>query len=523
MSFRLTYATMFDPPQAMHERFDAALATVRGRLGAAHDLFLDGADVRAQRYKMRSSPIDNALVLGDFAVATERDAHDAVTAAHRAFPAWRATPPAERVRMMHRVADVMEARVYEIAAALALEVGKNRMEALGEAQETVDFFRHYADDFAQHDYYDHELPNDPLPNVVSRNRSVMRPHGAWVVIAPFNFPLALAGGPVAAALVTGNTVVVKGSTDTPWAGRLLADCIRDAGLPAGVFHYLSGSGREVGAALSSHAHTAGITFTGSVAVGTELLQRMTGPPWPRPCIAEMGGKNPCIVTGNANLEDAAAGIVRSAYGLTGQKCSALSRLYVDAAVADELIERMRTLIDAIQIGDPCLQQNWLGPVINATAAANHARYVDELQAGGATLLTSRRDLQAGALARGHFVDPILAEAPLAHPLWRHEMFVPILMLHRCAHRDEALRLANDSNVGLTAGFYGAVDELPWFNEHIEAGVTYANRRQGATTGAWPGYQAFGGWKGSSSTGKAIASFHYLAQYLREQSRTVVEP
>ena len=193
------------------------------------------------------------------------------------------------------------------------------------------------------------------------------------------------------------------------------------------------------------------------------------------------------------------------------------------SVADELIERMRALIDAIQIGDPCLQQNWLGPVINATAAANHARYVGELQAGGATLLTSRRDLQAGALARGHFVDPILAEAPLTHPLWRHEMFVPILMLHRCAHRDEALRLANDSNVGLTAGFYGAVDELPWFHEHIEAGVTYANRRQGATTGAWPGYQAFGGWKGSSSTGKAIASFHYLAQYLREQSRTVVEP
>ncbi len=523
MSFRLTYATMFDPPQAMHERFDVALATVRGRLGAAHDLFLNGADVAAQRYRTRSSPIDSTLVLGDFAIATERDAHDALAAAHRAFPAWRATPPAERVRLLHRVADVMEARVYEIAAALALEVGKNRMEALGEAQETVDFFRHYADDFTQHDYYDHELPNDPLPNVVSRNRSVMRPHGAWVVIAPFNFPLALAGGPAAAALVTGNTVVLKGSTDTPWAGRLLADCIRDAGLPAGVFHYLSGSGREVGVALASHAHTAGITFTGSVAVGTELLQRMTGPPWPRPCIAEMGGKNPCIVTAQANLEDAAAGIVRSAYGLTGQKCSALSRLYVDAAVADELIGRMRALIEAIQIGDPCLQQNWLGPVINATAAASHARYVGELQASGATLLTGRRDLQAGALARGHFVDPILAEAPLTHPLWRHEMFVPILLLHRCTSRNEAMRLANDSNVGLTAGFYGAVDELPWFNEHIEAGVTYANRRQGATTGAWPGYQAFGGWKGSSSTGKAIASFHYLAQYLREQSRTVVEP
>jgi acyl-CoA reductase-like NAD-dependent aldehyde dehydrogenase len=523
MSFRLTYATMFDPPAAMHERFDAALAVVKSGLGQRHQLFIDGVDAPAREYVTRSSPIDGALALGEFAVATGQDAHTAMEAAHRAGPAWRATPPAERVRLMHRVADVMEARVYEIAAALALEVGKNRMEALGEAQETVDFFRHYADDFAQHGYYENELPKDPLPNVISRNRSVMRPHGAWVVIAPFNFPLALAGGPTAAALVTGNTVVVKGSTDTPWAGRLLADCIRDAGLPAGVFHYLSGSGREVGEALADHAHTAGITFTGSVAVGTELLQKMTGPPWPRPCIAEMGGKNPCIVTAQANLEDAAAGIVRSAYGLSGQKCSALSRLYVDRVVADELIERMRALIEAIRIGDPCLQQNWLGPVINANAAANHARYVAELQAGGATLLTTRRDVQSAGLANGHYVEPILAEAPLAHALWRHEMFVPILMLHRFKQRDEAMRLANDSNVGLTAGFYGAVDELRWFHEHIEAGVTYANRRQGATTGAWPGYQPFGGWKGSSSTGKAIASFHYLAQYLREQSRTVVEP
>jgi 1-pyrroline-5-carboxylate dehydrogenase len=162
-------------------------------------------------------------------------------------------------------------------------------------------------------------------------------------------------------------------------------------------------------------------------------------------------------------------------------------------------------------------------VISANAAASHARYVDELRAGGATILAGGRDLRRGELARGHYVEPVLAEAPLAHALWRHEMFVPILMLHRVATRDEAMRLANDSTLGLTAGFYGAPDEVPWFQEHIEAGVTYANRKQGATTGAWPGYQPFGGWKGSGSTGKAIASFYYLAQYLREQSRTVVEP
>lgn len=522
MSFRLTYATMFNPPEAMHERFDAALRTVSAGLGTRHELFVNGRDVAGFSHAARSSPIDRDRGLGEFALASRFDVETAMSAAQEAFPAWRALAVAERARLMRRVADIMEQRVYEIAAALALEVGKNRMEALGEAQETVDFFRHYADDFEGHGGYVNDLPNDPLPGVVSRNRSVMRPYGVWVVIAPFNFPLALAGGPVAAALVTGNTVVVKGASDTPWAGRLLADCIRDAGLPPGVFNYLSGSGRDVGEALVAHPLTAGVTFTGSAAVGTQILRQMAGGPWPRPCIAEMGGKNPCIVTGRANLDHAAAGIVRSAYGMGGQKCSALSRVYVDEGVADALVERLERQVAGIRIGDPCLREHWLGPLVNDAAYANYARYVEELQAGGARLLRGGRQLREGPLARGYYVEPVLAEAPIAHRLWKHEMFVPILMLHRVRGRDEAMRLANDSDLGLTAGFYGGADEVPWFHEHIEAGVTYANRPQGATTGAWPGYQPFGGWKGSGSTGKAIASFHYLALYLREQSRTVVE-
>jgi 1-pyrroline-5-carboxylate dehydrogenase len=521
-NFRLTYATMFDPPEAMHERFDAALGAVRSRLGGRHELFVNGADSGTGHYATRSSPIDTSLQLGDFAVAEPGHVQAAMRAARAAHPAWRATPVAERVRLMRRVADVMERRVYEIAAALVLEVGKNRMEALGEAQETVDFFRYYAEDFESHAGYEHELPDDPLPGVASHNRSVMRPHGVWVVIAPFNFPLALAGGPTAAALVTGNTVVAKGATSTPWAGRLLAECIRDAGLPPGVFNYLTGPGREVGEALTTHPDTAGITFTGSYDVGMQLVRRMAGGAWPRPCVVEMGGKNPCIVTARASLDDAAAGIVRSAYGMGGQKCSALSRLYVEDGVADELVERLRAQIAAIAIGDPCRRENWLGPLISDAAAASHERHAHELSVGSARLLAGGGRRRDGDLARGHYVEPVLAEAPVSHPLWKREMFVPILMLHRVRDRDEAMRLANDSELGLTAGFYGGEDEVPWFHEHIESGVTYANRRQGATTGAWPGYQPFGGWKGSGSTGKAIASFYYLAQYLREQSRTVVE-
>src|SRR5207245_1604090 len=196
-------------------------------------------------------------------------------------------------------------RVYDIAARLTLEVGKNRMEALGEAQEAADFFATYCDDFERAQGFAHALPDDPLKGHVSHNRSILKPYGAWVVITPFNFPIALAAGPVAAALITGNTVVLKGATVTPWAGRLLADCIRDAGLPPGVFNYLSGQGAEVGAALISHPLTAGATFTGSHEVGMRIVQALQAPPVPRPCIAEMGGKNACIVTPGADLERAA--------------------------------------------------------------------------------------------------------------------------------------------------------------------------------------------------------------------------
>jgi acyl-CoA reductase-like NAD-dependent aldehyde dehydrogenase len=342
-----------------------------------------------------------------------------------------------------------------------------------------------------------------------------------VVITPFNFPIALAAGPVAAALVTGNTVVLKGASATPWAGRLLADCLRDAGLPPGVFNYLSGSSSELGATLVEHRLTAGVTFTGSYEVGRQISLKLQSGRYTRPCIAEMGGKNACIVTAAADLERASAGIVRSAFGMGGQKCSALSRLYVHAKVADRLIDALLQQTAALSIGDPAQRQNWLGPLTTPAGYEEYARYSAALRSG-AHLLAGGEQLKSGALARGFFVRPTLAEAPLEHPLWQKEMFLPILMIHRVSSNAEAMQLANASALGLTAGFYGAADEIAWFQEHIEAGVTYANRPQGATTGAWPGYQAFGGWKGSGSTGKAIGSFYYLPQYLREQSQTVVD-
>lgn len=521
MSFRLTYATMFNPPEELHERFEKSLARMRGALGKTHPMHIDGKDVPAAATTDHTSPIDSQVLIGRFPNANAQEVDAAIAAAHRAFPAWR-DAGMQRVALMRKVARIIEERVYDIAAALVLEVGKNRLEALGEAQECVDFFDVYADDFEKHKGYEFDLPNDPSTAFVARNKSIMRPYGVWAVIAPFNFPIALAAGPVAAALVTGNTVVLKCATDTPWAGRLLADCIRDAGVPAGVFNYVNGTGSSVGEQMIRDARTAGATFTGSVAVGRTIMGQMASGPYPRPFIAEMGGKNPTIVTENADLDRAAAGIARSAYGMGGQKCSALSRLYVHEKVADKLLSKIEQEIDKIRIGDPAERATGLGPVINKRAHEAYARYVADLKARGAKLRRGGNQPGEGAFARGYYVEPVLAEADTSDPLWKHEMFLPILMVHRYRDRDEAMRLANDTDMGLTAGFFGAQDEIPWFQENIQAGVIYANRGAGATTGAWPGYQPFGGWKGSGSSGKAIASAYYLPLYLREQSRTVVD-
>lgn len=366
MTFKLTYSTMFDPPEEMHVRFEAALAEVQASLGATHPLYLDGEDVPAAETSAKHSPADRRRILGHFPLAHATHVDRAMAAAKRAFPTWRSTPPVERVRLLRRAAQILEERVYTIGAALALEVGKNRMEALGETQETADFFSGYARDFEANDYFDRVLPDDPVAGYRSHNRSVLKPYGVWGVISPFNFPLALAGGPTAAALVTGNVVVLKGATDTPWSGRLLADCLRDAGFPPGVFHYLSGSGRVAGEALVSRPDLAGVTFTGSQDVGMHIYRAMASGPYPRPCIAEMGGKNACIMTARGDLERAATGIVRSAFGMGGQKCSALSRVYVEANAADVLLDRLLEKTRAISTGAPCLREHWLGPVISET-------------------------------------------------------------------------------------------------------------------------------------------------------------
>ena len=519
--FKLTYATMFNPPEEMHIQFEAALAKVKAALGQEYAMIINGKDHYSSEKFEDRSPADNDVILGVFQKGNAQDADAALAAARKAFQGWSHTPWQERVRLIRKAAGLMDERLYEFAAVIAMEVGKNRVEALGDVAETADLFRYACDRMETNNGYIYEMGQDPLSGYKATNFSFLRPYGVWVVVSPFNFPCALTGGPTAAALVTGNTVVIKPASDTPWTSRLIAECLRDAGLPDGAFNYVTGSGSSLGQALIDSPEVNGITFTGSYDVGMQIYRDFSRGHWPRPTILEMGGKNSAIVSRHADLETAATGILRSAFGLQGQKCSACSRIIIEEPVYDQLVGRLVEMTRALVIGDPTERKVYLGPVANRSSYLDYQNFAEDLHQNG-RILTGGKILEEGDYARGYFCTPTLVdELPLDHPLWQREMFVPISTIARVKDLEQAMALANNVAYGLTAGFYGNSDEAQWFYDKIESGVTYVNRPQGATTGAWPGYQPFGGWKGSGSTGKNAGGLYYLPLYMHEQIRTMV--
>ncbi|MCC7361937.1 MAG: aldehyde dehydrogenase family protein [Anaerolineales bacterium] len=519
--FKLTYATMFSPPESMHTKYDQALAAVKANMGRDYGMLINNQDVFHEVKFDDRSPINTEWLLGTFQKGTRAHVDQAISAAAAAGPQWAGLTWQNRVRLLRRGAQQIEKRVYEIGAVLSLEVGKNRMEGLGDAQETADMIYYACDQVEANGGYVKEMGRDPLAGFGVTNYSHLRPYGVWVVISPFNFPMALAGGPSGAALVAGNTVVFKPATDTPLTGRLLAECLRDGGLPDGVFNFVTGGGSEVGQALIDDPRVAGITFTGSYDVGMRIYRAFAAGRYPRPCIAEMGGKNPAIVSRHANLEDAATGIIRSAFGLQGQKCSANSRIIVEAPVKEKLTQMLADRTAKLTLGDPTRRENWLGPVVNAGAYREFSEFSEELSQAG-QILHGGKQRTDGDFGKGYFCEPTLVDGvDKNHRLWKHEMFLPITMVTAVDSLDEAMRMANAVDYGLTAGFYGNKQETEWFFDHIEAGVTYSNRPQGSTTGAWPGFQPFGGWKGSGSTGKNAGGLYYVPLYAHEQIRTRV--
>jgi len=512
---KITYATLSADNEELQSAFDGALERARADLGRTYPMLIGGEERQSTETFEDRSPIDRELVIARFPKGTRQDVRDAIAAAREAYPSWRDTPWRDRLTIVRRAAELISERQFDYAALMALEVGKNRLEALGDVEETADLLRYYSDEFEKADGF-----VKPLGSLseAEKTRSVLRPYGVFAVISPFNFPMALAGGPAGGAIIAGNTVVLKPSSDAPLLGWKVGEALREAGLPAGVFNLVTGSGDVVGAELEENPGIDGMVFTGSYEVGMKLQRGFTRE-YPRPIITEMGGKNPAIVMPSADLDEAAEGVMRSAFGYDGQKCSANSRVYVHRDVADEFVGKLVEKTRAIRTGDPTERSNWMGPVINQRALDTFTNAVAEARADGGKV-----DIGGEADdSTGYYPTPtVVTGLPLEHRLFHDELFVPLLVVGEIDSIDQALDEANDTPYGLTAGIFSRDDaEVKRFLDTIQAGVVYVNRRAGATTGAWPGIQSFGGWKGSGSSGKGGLGPYYVQQFLREQSQTVV--
>jgi 1-pyrroline-5-carboxylate dehydrogenase len=510
---RLTY-TSGALESGLDDAFESALAHLRGDGPATLAHAIGGELLPVGEVFERRDPSDldghvsRAHSAGAVTVAR------ALGAAREAHRWWWRTGYEERCSHLRAAGRAIGERRIEIAAIVSLETGKTRFESFAEVQEAIDLIETYcaaieaADGFAC-----------PLQSFTPGERNVdsLKPYGVFGVIAPFNFPIALAVNMVAAALIAGNTVVLKPSQATPWTGAVLGEILSGVGLAPGVFNLVHG-GPDSGRALVG-GDLDGVAFTGSASVGHEIARALSDGPWTRPVLAEMGGKNPTIVTANADLEKAAEGVARAAFGLSGQKCSACSRAIVLERVYDEFLERLCALTSSLVVGDPSDRSAGLGPVVDERAVARFEESVASARRDGIVVVGGRR-IELG----GHFVEPtVVSELPAEHPLTRRELFLPFLTVERATSLSAAIAQANAVDYGLTAGIFSEDEtETREFFARIEAGVLYVNRRAGATTGAWPGSQSFCGWKASGLTGKGGLGPHYLPQFMREQSRTIAE-
>ena len=515
---RVTYSNTGEDFSGVHAHLDAIMPDAEARLlGKPRAALIGGKDRTKGQVVATRSPVDRDIILGEFPQADATLVDEAVDAARSAFSAWRDLGWPARVALLRAGADVLEKRKWDVSVACLIEVGKSRLEAVGEVEEAIDLARHYCSEIERTDGFREERPG---ASSAERCNVVMRPYGVFGVIAPFNFPVALSLGMISAALVAGNTVVFKPSDAAGLTGRLLVEALVAGGLPDGVLNLVHG-GRETGEAIVQHAGIDGLAFTGSNAVGMTMLRHAASSTVMRPVLAEMGGKNPAFVTGSADLNVAASGVARSAFGLSGQKCSAAAKAYVARALIDDFVEALLNTTNKLVLGDVRRQEVFMGPVIDDEAVDRFAEASKDAAAAGSVVAGGDR-LSGGIFGRGPYVQPtIVAGLPADHRINRDELFLPFISVLPFDDLADAIADANRSAYGLTAGIYTRDQaELDHFLDTIQAGVLYANRASGATTGAWPGFQTFCGWKGSGTTGKGGLGSWYVPQFMREQSHTL---
>jgi len=474
----------------------AAIEKVKIELGREYPLAIGGERIKTEGKLETFNPANRTQVVGRFQKATKELAGHAVEEANKAFQTWRHVPAEERAQLLFRVAELMRARKHELSAWMIYEVAKSWPEADGDTAEAIDFCEFYA-----HEMLRYGAPQPLTKLAGEENRLEYIPLGVGAVIPPWNFPLAIMAGMTAAAVVTGNTVVLKPSSDAPTIAYKFFELLEEAGLPVGVVNFMTGSGAEVGDVIVDHPKTRFIAFTGSKEVGLRINERAAkvhdGQLWIKRVVAEMGGKDAIIVAEDANLDEAATGVVQSAFGFQGQKCSACSRAIIDARVYDPMIEKIAERTSKIKVGDPSQGATTMSAVINEKAFKAINGYVEKGKAeGGRVVAGGGSDGE-----QGFFIEPtVIADVKPGSTIEQEEIFGPVLALIKANDYEDALRIANDTQFGLTGAVYSTDEaKIERARREFYVGNLYFNRK---CTGALVGVHPFGGFNMSGTDSKA---------------------
>jgi 1-pyrroline-5-carboxylate dehydrogenase len=507
--FKNEALTDFSKPENK-SAMEAALRKVKGEFGREYPLVINGQKITGLKTFDSINPAHKDQLLGTFQRGTRPHVEQAVQAALTAFESWKRQPVDVRAGLLLKTADLLRQRKHEFSATMIYEVGKTWSEADADTAEAIDFLEFYAREAYR---WGADHPTTKIPS--EDNRLVYIPLGVGAVIPPWNFPLAIMAGMTTAAVVTGNTVVLKPSSDAPWIAYRFFALLEEAGLPAGVANFVSGSGGEVGDPLTQHTKVRFIAFTGSKEVGLHINEEAAKTPkgqiWIKRVIAEMGGKDAIIIDRETkNLDEAAAAVVSSAFGFQGQKCSACSRLIVDEAIYDKFVPMVVEKTKKLRIGSPEAADSAVGPVVNEKAMKKIKEYIDKGAKDGKLLAGGNVDAKDGFFVEPTVIGDVDPQATIA----QEEIFGPVLAVIRAKDFDHALHIANDTPYGLTgAVFTDNEQKLERAREEFFVGNLYLNRK---CTGALVGVHPFGGFNMSGTDSKA-GGRDYLGLFLQAKS------
>jgi 1-pyrroline-5-carboxylate dehydrogenase len=494
-------------------KMKAALTKVRAELGREYDMVIGEKLIKTTEKIKSVNPAKPSEVVGVFQSAGREHVEPAIQAAAAAFETWKRTSVEQRASLIHTVAGILRERKFEFAAWMVFEVGKNWAEADADIAETIDFAEFYAREALR-------LAQAKTPTQLpgEADRLIYIPLGVAAVIPPWNFPCAIMAGMTMAAIVTGNTVVMKPSHDSPAIAAKFFEVLQEAGMPDGVVNFCPGSGSTFGAGLVEHPLTRFVAFTGSKEVGLDINQRAAKPQpgqkWIKRTILEMGGKDSIIVDADANIDAAVEGVAQAAFGFQGQKCSACSRAIVDEKIYDVFLERLKERVSKITVGDPT-ENKPMGPVVNEKAMKSILDYIEVGKKEGRLIHGGGPAKEAGD---GYFIQPtVIADIPPTGRISQEEIFGPVLAVIKARNFEDALAIANNTEFGLTGAVYSTSrDKLEKARTDFHVGNLYFNRK---CTGAMVGAHPFGGFNMSGTDSKAGGPDYLL---LFTQAKSVAE-